>query len=404
MPMVEYINTNVYYLNSAYNQLYCGKLQAGNGSLWQQQTGWAYIPNIRYDNWLTMKQWFDLVTNHNKFIIHSCECVVQNMIPLTDNLSIAQDTTFMSFNNSIYALGYTDNHYETFPKEYSTKWELLWREGISYKQNGTEVQPDEKMTLPNYVHYLPTVLAGQPQRSVPFTIYAWDPFCTPSSIQELRPGKNAIKFSWERSGSDDSNWVNTNTFFGMVNQSDSSNVPQMWDYYQNFSGEIITPMRNSKNDPRNPNYRKKESLHYEQYYNSPITQWFLKLMPITGTNNTELKQSAMVVMVKKIRFEVTPRQGTTNFPQVMRSITSNWSGEYKAGLMNASWTGNLGPITNTGVPPYSGIDQHPYANATLELTKPQADSISRLNKGDKLAFPITHVVAEAPPVKVPKIQ
>lgn len=394
--MVEYINTNVYYLNAEYNRLYCGKLQKASPSLWQQQTGWAYIPNSRYDNWLTMKQWYDLYTNHNKYILHSCECVVQNMIPLTDNLSIAQDTTFMSFNNTIYALGFTDSSYETFPKEYSQAWELLWREGICFKQAGAEVQPDYKLTLPNYVHYLPTVMAGTPQQSVPYTCYAWDPFTTPSAIQELRPGKNAIKFSWQRDSVDDNNWCSTGTIFGTTNFSDSSNVPETWDYYANLSSEVMTPLKGSKHDPRNPNYRKKESIFFEGFWNKPVTNWFLKLMPITGTNNTELKQSAMVVMVKKIRFEVTPRINTGNYPQLMRSLTHQWTGEYKAGVMGKSWTGVIGPILNTGVPTYQAVDQNPYLAATVDISR---DGLEELERGRVTSLTVPVKMSRGSPAK-----
>lgn len=369
MPMVEYMNTNVYYLNSGYNELYCGKAVAGK-PIWTQNTGWSFIPNCRYDNWLTLKQMFDLITNHDKFIIHSCDVTVQNMIPLTDSLSIAQDTTFMSFNNTVYAVGYQDNKYETFMREWGQAWELLWREGISYKQEATGAASDQKMILPSYIHYLPQVqFAGTPPTFRPYTCYAWDPFCNPDSIMELRPGKNAISFSWERNQADGNNWNSTARYLANTNVSDNLNQPDVWANYANLSSEVITPPLNAKNDPRNPNYNKTMALHYKHYWNHPIPNMLMKLMPIMGTNNSELKQQAMVVIVKKIRFEVTPRVGCTNYPQVMGSFENpagQWAGEYKAGMMAMGWHQAIGPLNQRGVFPYRDIDQLPYAAPNME--------------------------------------
>lgn len=391
--MVSYMNSNVYYLDSKYNTLFCGSTVTGAENVWRQQTGWCFIPNNRYDNWLTHKQWFDLVTNHNKFIPHSCEIIVQNMIPLTDSLSIAQDTTFMSFNNTIYALGYQDNKYECNMREENSYPELYWREGITYKQNGNAPAQDKKLTLPEYLHYLPMVKLANVWR--PYTIYAWDPFCSPESIMELRPGKNSLVFSWKRSGADDGNWVSTQAFFGTVNTSDNSNIPQMWDYYQDFKGTIVTPPLNSKNDPRNTNTNKKMSLHYQQFYHNPIPMMMLKLMPIMSTTNQELKQSAMIVIIRKISFEVTPRKGSINFPVLERSMASGFSGQYN--VEDSAWklpySNTLGPIQYTGAPIMKNIDNAPIEMggvAHLTLQRKDNEEIRRL-QGEALyekALPI----------------
>lgn len=89
-------NTNIYYIKNAANQLHCGsiKKELGDSLVVSQFTGWHVIPVRTYDNWLTDKQWLALA-DKRLIIPKSCEVTVQNAIPLTDDLSIAQDTTYV---------------------------------------------------------------------------------------------------------------------------------------------------------------------------------------------------------------------------------------------------------------------------------------------------------------------
>lgn len=389
-------------MESGFNQLFCGE-NAGKNNLWMQDTGWSFIPNSRYDNWLSPKQWYDLVSNHNKFIIDSCEIVVQNMIPLTDNLSISQDTTFMSFNNTIYALAYTDSEYETYQKEIIGKNSILWREGVTFKQGTDKAQLVGRLVLPKYVHYLPQ--RADASGYEPYTYLAWDPFCKPSSLQELRPGKNAITFGWQRSAEDNDNWASTGFWLGNQNEADGSNVPDIYGLDVNNNSQVLTPYSRSKQDPRNANYYSKKSRTYMHYWHKPIPNFFMKLMPILSTTNTELKQTAQVVIVKTITFEVTPRSGSGNFPQVQRGwITEKYlSGRYGVATpFKENYNMAMRPVDTVGIWPYSAIENAPATSQKVltQITPAELDSIRRDNKSLVKAYAVREMEEVALPEKV----
>lgn len=364
MVLVTYENCQIVYMQNSFNKMYnATKVTGANHA--DQDTGWHFIPNQLYKNWLTPRQWFDLVTNHDKFKLHSCECTVQNMIPLTDNLAIGQDTTFMTFNNTIYALGYTDKHYETFLTTHPMT--CLWKEGAVLKQ--TDGTVDSKMSLPTYNHKLATD-AGNTSY---FKVYAWDPFIHPSSLMELRPGKNAIKFSWIADAVDNDKWYNTDivqlsvdAYTGIVNK-DSNN--------SSFGGEVMTPGQLVKEDPRT-GYKKNAVVLYHKQWRYPITNWFIKMVPIMDSKNNLLKHEAQVVLVRKITFEVTPRTNTTNYPQLQFNYadTSKFYIGYAADVPD-TWTLALRPSDNQGQwPPQGQMDtSQVIPNMPAQSTKKDKD-------------------------------
>lgn len=304
MPLVTYENAQIVYFNNSFNKLYNSTKVTGAVSA-SQETGWHYIPNQLYCNWLTPRQWFDLVTNHDKFRLVNCECTVQNMIPLTDNLAIGQDTTFMTFNNTIYALGYTDKHYETFLTTNSMR--CLFKEGAVLKQ--TDGTVDSKVSLPVYNHKLVSSASNEAY----LKIYGWDPMIHPSSLMELRPGKNAIKFSWGADAVDNDKWYSTSRY-DLTVQYNSLTVDKHT-VSMDYATQIMTPGQLMKEDPRF-GFKRNEIMLYHKCWRYPVNNWFIKMVPIMDSKNNLLKHEAQVVLVRKITFEVTPRTNTTNFPQL----------------------------------------------------------------------------------------
>lgn len=331
MPSVTYHNASIAYIGNDPNQTTTGQLVAGIGGgpdIWAQSTGWHFLPNNLYMNWMTPKQWFDLVTNHSAFRLASIKITVQNLIPLTDNLSIAQDSTFMSFNNTIYALGYTDDTYECITQEEQTA--PLFREGVIFNQPATGAPTISGIIgLPKYTHYLPTE-----QRTIdavtkryPLAIYSWDPLTRANHLSELRPGKNAIEFKWSRNSVDDDKWYSTAMLYAFENTGDVSNKPQFGSLLNNaYAAEWMTPSQLQKTYPTiddNP-FAKRACVVYQGLWKYPIPMMFIKMIPIYGTNKQQLKHSAQVVINREISFDVTSRTNTTNFPQLNQDFMMEW--------------------------------------------------------------------------------
>lgn len=372
MPVVEYMNSNIYYIESDPNQLFCGKLDATKKS-YQIETGWHFLPNQLWQNYLTPKQHFDLITNHDKIRPKYVKWIIQNMINLTDSLSIAQDTTFVSFNNTVYAVGYTDKHYETIFKEVSD--DLMWREGVKYGLQNNACVMTSILKLPKYVHYVPVL-------DKPLTGFAWDPLCDPIDIMELRPGKNAITYEWNRHSSDDDKWYSTGKFFATQNTGNNDNLPEFQDYSTDIKLGWITPGQLMKQDPRSTNYNKTKTSHYKYLWNYPIPNMFIKIVPIVGTDKKLIRNFAQVVVIRKIGFDVTPRSNHTNYPQMQAhfAASASWQDPEKLSFPLA-----LRPYENIGQPPPYDIDNSPFStpalSADLKLTYTQLNQLMHDRRG-----------------------
>lgn len=351
MPFVTYENCNIAYLANAVNKMYYFANDTKEEFNYQV-TGWHFIPNQNYSNWMNQRQWFDLVTNHSSFRLVSCEATVQNMIPLTDNLAIGQDTTFMTFNNTIYALGYTDKHYETFPVE--SGLDIKYREGIII--NPVDGTTTNKFALPLYNH--PLYKYNQTEC---WSVYAWDPFVHPSSLMELRPGKNAITFKWEANPSDKDKFVSTANIYGLNVRSDNTNKANRHISTWNIADMWMTPGQKMKGFPNVIDYNNKQiQIINQEIWNHPINNWFIKMVPIVDSKNNLLKHEAQVVVVRKITFEVQPRVNCTNYPQ----IDSLWADDKKF----VSKEGQPNPVITTR------YYQSAYAPANFQGKQPVLDT------------------------------
>lgn len=312
---VEYVNTNMYYIGNRQNDVYGGKYVTrgkGNNKMYAINTGWHFIPNNLYSNYLTPRQWHDLVTNHSAHKLDRVEIIVQNMIPLTDNLSIEQNTTFMTFNNTIYALAFQDNSYETTFVEEQTN--LLWREGVIMKQDSDTANPtvEGKLFLPLYIHYLPAI--GSAQNKC-FGLHAWDPMVHANTFQELRPGKNAVTFSWQAS---EEKWYASSIFTSFQNYSDISGKPDFNISTGNYQNTPLTPtgkFRQSAGGSQIQSFQNNMGVMMPDYYwAKPIPNFFIKMLPIFDTKNSLLQHEGQLVITRKIYFSVRPRIGGINFP------------------------------------------------------------------------------------------
>lgn len=289
MSSVTFTNTRIVYIKNGVNQMDMGVVSSYNESgppklsysNYTQNTGWHVIPNQQWWDYLTWKNWHHLITNYEYICPAHVEVTIQNLIPLTDDLSIAQDTTFMSFNNTIYALTYQDNIYETHQQQFNDP-KLYYREGLNLTTPGSTA--GTKDYLPVYIHRLPYISSGGLLRS------AWDPLVKADHLGELRPGKNAVKFSWSRNAQDNDKWYFLGSWFSTDRSYDVSDKV----VFDNFSDtmqatQLVTPGELYKQYPDNAALGPKRSSEYLYYWKYPIPNMFIKMVPIFNTKNALLK-------------------------------------------------------------------------------------------------------------------
>nr|QTE03846.1 MAG: capsid protein [Nandayus nenday Chaphamaparvovirus] len=311
-------------------------------------TGWHVIPNQLWRHVATPKDWYHLQINAEAYHVKSQEITVFNMVPMTTQLAIQGNTLFTAFNNTIYALAYTDDLYETGyePWRESNDFnvysaQLAWKEGQRPVYKNTSSKRND---LPKYNFLIADSLttssntwscsnqdAGQgcwpsPQRP---TGLFWDPLNRPENIQELRPGKNAVHFTWHCHETDSNIWFNMDGLahwypnvptgpYGLVRprvkhlgKYDDPNLiatqlqqtPNINDYsLPNFNTVPITPnawfWKELQQSLVDTDLAQKPNLHfpgteYEQY-KYPIMQHFIKMIPLFDPNNVHIEITANV--------------------------------------------------------------------------------------------------------------
>lgn len=335
MPLVEYMTTEYQYIKNDYNKCNYNLQPGANIPYTTQETGWHYIPNSRWCDFLNQAQWFDLVTNHEQMKVVEVNISVMNLIPMTDQLAIQQTTTFLSFNNTLYALAYDDTCYETTCS--LTKNDVLmplhFREGVQI--NPIDGTIGQKKYLPTYTHKIPT-LGFDATTNLPFKLpgYFWDPFTRATSLMELRPGKNSVNFHWHVSGADEHIKFKLNFASIVPSKNATASTSTQWLNYQETIGRQynkgqITPNTFAVADgqlgvKRDGNISRTNDLYSWQSslyaacngYKYPIRNWFIKMIPIFDSKNSLLKHEAQVCIVKKITVEVEPRKSAVNFPRI----------------------------------------------------------------------------------------
>lgn len=306
---VTFTNTRIVYIKNGFNKATDGTIKQYPGATttyeYLQTTGWHLVPNQLYQDLMTFKNWYNLITKNAYFCPKHLEVTIQNLIPLTDDLSIAQDTTFMSFNNTIYAVTYQDDIYET-PAQHFQNPSIHYREGLNPQTN-------TKIYLPIYVHHLP----ARPGQSDQALLQAfWDPLTKADRLGELRPGKNAVSYSWTRNPADNDKWYNTSMWCTTSLTGDLTDSVWNSTYEnQNWANQPITPGEIYKQDPRNPLTKAKKSTEYKYYWKYPIPNMFIKMIPIFNTKNTLLKHEGQVVITTKFTLDVKPDKYANNMPR-----------------------------------------------------------------------------------------
>lgn len=193
-------------------------------------TGWHIIPTMLWKHFTTPKQWCNLMIHYEAYTVKGYSVTVYNPIPMTQQLAIQGTTAFTAFNNTIYTLGAQDDLYETaYHNWYSdTDTGNFKHFNLAYKEGHFRVQDAWTKTMfPLYLWKTanPRNISDSTysyqvgidsygiwprnatQNIIPNGIF-WDPLSDPESIMELRPGKNAMSFSWNVHECDSNKWFN----------------------------------------------------------------------------------------------------------------------------------------------------------------------------------------------------
>lgn len=192
-------------------------------------TGWHIFPSILWKHFVTPKQWQELLIKYEAYHVKGINITCFNMVPMTTQLAIQSTNIFTAFNNCIYAMGYTDNLYETnWENWFDQDFNIVYKEGLYCKKDQTTTQ---RWILPKFWWRIPNARArratynnkdgtgvsgvfyggqndtGEGVWSRP-TGVIWDPLNRPDQIKEMRPGKNAMHFKWECHPCDEGKWFN----------------------------------------------------------------------------------------------------------------------------------------------------------------------------------------------------
>uniref|UniRef100_A0AAU7BB52 NS1 protein n=1 Tax=Pleurosicya ichthamaparvovirus TaxID=3156507 RepID=A0AAU7BB52_9VIRU len=294
------------------------------------KTGYHRIPNQVWSDFLNPSQWFDLVYNSAKFRVVSASCIVSNMIPLTEQVAIQGNATFTTFNNTIYAICYEDHAYETdWEETVATNLDNFWhREGLTNKA---------RFMLPTYTHSIfRTTSIPNGVADLELITMAWDPLIKAEDIKELRPGKNAVQFSWS---ADEIRFLNCH----MMQSFDPTFTPGTQGTSTVYSQEVhmfntmnITPhnklnkwaLMGDLNDPAR-GFKKQDAVKFpgvdEQNYLKPIPNWFIKMIPLFDSTNNLIKTTAQVLITMKLTVEIIPDNRAVQVPNIHGLLTLNYT-------------------------------------------------------------------------------
>lgn len=236
--MAENVSFTNNYMGYISNNPYIYPAINGDETLANQtglNTGWHVMPLMLWRHFVTPAQWAKFVIDYEAYTVESFQMTLFNMIPMTTQLAIQGTSIFTSFNNTIYALGYSDKIYETawhnwYQDEYMNP-NLALKEGQYIVEAAgsakkryefpiyTWQQPHVRVTDINTWSNAPIGNSGygvfpMDQLSnndgtygTPSGIF-WDPLNKPEELMEFRPGKNSMTFSGNMHECDQGKWFN----------------------------------------------------------------------------------------------------------------------------------------------------------------------------------------------------
>lgn len=339
-------------------------------------TGYHILPTMLLRHYLTPKNWFDLHIKASHWKVLSTNTTCFNMIPMTMQLSFQGTQGFTSFNNSIYALGFTDKLYETNWYHWLGVDEgherdspnLFYKEGMMPLLNGT--QPQRYMP-PKFFWKYPawrswndftwsndSGLNGQGiwPKEQKYAGLLWDPLNRPDEIIEFRPGKNAITFSWSVHEADKGKgwnmdqlaawypWSTDGPFnakhrphtIKKTQENDPEIMTSQWQNYDsvdmrcgiidftlpNWSNQPIVPMgwflKEMEKSIIQPFTAQKPDLFFsgveQNIFKYPPYQHFLKLVPLIDDDNHVINMSAQISIRNSITIEWEPRESAIFAP------------------------------------------------------------------------------------------
>lgn len=332
MPTVTYTNAQYVYIN---NQPFAYPTEQTATNL---ITGYHYIPKLKWRDWLTPAQWQRLNVMSSKYRVVNLECTIQNLIPITDQVAIQATNTFSAFNNTIYAICYDDTEgYFPEPNNNWTDWSA--REGQALERTTNTVLP--------YLNYQ----TGFPAKRHP------DPLIAVERIMELRPGKNAVKYSQNYGNCQ---WMHTHQGWRIPAAAMSDSTDQSADITQfghdtNLTGSMYNQyMHNAtghymgmrRNFPRTQadilKYNEKESAFETTIEHT----WMIKMIPLFDSKGALINAQGQCMLYKKITIEYVPYTAISNLAMEYYNITSE-----------AIREGSFGPIRKFG--PYRMLSTIP---------------------------------------------
>nr|WOP79076.1 capsid protein [Canary chaphamaparvovirus 1] len=441
IAMAESISISNSYLTYITNQPYvypsnnASEIQVNKSGnpLHALNTGWHILPTMLWKHFVDPKRWYELNIKYEAYRVDGYSVSIFNMVPMTTQLAIQGNTIFTAFNNCIYGLGYQDTLYETewfnwYSNTSNNDFNLLYKEGL---MQSPEQNTSHRFVLPRYAWAMTNPFATEiwtwndkyfrEDNTLPQGNYhvdgvfpaqghypsgvVWDPLNRPEELKELRPGKNAIGFSWERHGCDENKWFNFDAIaswfpytasgpynygqqrpgefklsgvmdpdqlslqdqysagaggpvndYSVPNWSDLPIVPMQW-WWKEMQNSIC-PVTTTGSD------RILKYLNFffngterECYMYGP-TQCFIKLIPLINDSNTNVECSAQVAVKTSLHLSVKPRRSAiyapTWGPLPWRAVYSARSKDrnfmnsfvrYRTGGMRRTWQ-NIGDSTD----------------------------------------------------------
>lgn len=295
----------------------------------EMNTGWHIIPNMFWSHLVTPRQWYEMLINYEAYHVNGITLSVFNMIPMTQQLAIQGTNIFTAFNNTIYALGYTDKFYETSWHNYydysdsaNGNHNLLYKEGLICQYNSSVNKrfelpiykwavPDSRATTANtYNNALDLQTpannlttnsgvypAGLANNETVTNYYRrpsgviWDPMNRPEDLMELRPGKNTIRFGWECHECDNGRWFNLD----LMSKYHPYNPESPYHSYRSRPGQYkysstTDPNRLSSRYETNPTINDYTIPNYDDIPVVPMAWWWKEMqesiMPFQNADKT----------------------------------------------------------------------------------------------------------------------